>query len=501
MAGKSALVEKAAEPRSASVACMQKKPDGRQRDNIARLVLYGMAVNGRTIDELGTKHRGRRAQLAWRSKPVWHRKADLDLWLGKEMGLPSTMWGPRRRSNELADTTSAVLSKLRKSGRLADWSDRRTNLYRLSDPSRRAGKPPADPRDYWPEPETMERTERNMRKAFTSIISEGRRDNTYKFALGKTLLDYCKKYAADGSARQIKYEHLAKEFLKHYWYQKYKFRMKQDFHTKSQPRIMTVLGKIFVGAQPASFDRANKKLEKEATRMILSDVFGHDREKKGMVVPRFQNVRHGGTTASINVFYDYDDDRRAITLHPEAHAFFSGNHALLTRALLAEWVLYLERVNHGLPRLAAKIEAGDRKPGSLKKYKDMLYEHAKKCFYCGGRLGAVHVDHFIPRSYIFDDSVWNLVLACPRCNLAKSNSLPCDDPYLRDLIARNQRYAGRDWMKKSLRQLADGSKTWEEEIRHHYDICEEYGFGRWGFVGPRRGRAAARPSRSARGGV
>lgn len=210
MAGKSALVGKAAGPmpeqRSASVAYMQRMPDSRQRSNIARLVLYGMAVNGRTVDELGTKHRGRPAQLAWRSKPVWHRKADLDLWLGKEMGLPSTMWGPRRKSNELMDITSVVLSNLRKRGKLADWSDRRTNLYRLSDPSKRAGKPPASLRDYWPEPEPMERTERNMRKAFTSIISEGRRDNTYKFALGKTLLDYCNENAADGSAHEIKYE-------------------------------------------------------------------------------------------------------------------------------------------------------------------------------------------------------------------------------------------------------------------------------------------------------
>ena len=472
----------APEPRP-SVAHMQRMPDGRQRKNMAKLLLHGLAVNGRTVDELGTKRRGSAGQQAWRSKPVWHRKADLDQWLGRETGLPSTLWGPARKSNELTDMTSAMLDRLRKSGKLSGWSDGRADLYRLSDPPRRPGRPPAGARDCWPEPEPVERTEHNMRKTFTAIISEGRRDNTYKFALCKTLLDYCKKNAPDGSARRIKYEHLAGEFLRHYWHQKYKFRMKQDFHTKRQPRVITIFEEVFGEAQSASFGRAGIGRRRDARRRILADVFGHDRQKKGIVVPRFQHVRHGGTTASVNMFYDYDD-LQAITLHPEAHEFLRRNRELLTRALLAEWVLYLERVNHGLPKLAAKIDG--IKKGPLKKYKDFLYRRAKNCFYCGNRLkpGCIHVDHFIPWSYMADDDVWNLVLACPECNLDKSNSLP-GDAYLPGLIARNEECAGLKEMKESLRRLAAGTKTWEEEIRNHYSTCGECGFGRWEFAGSR----------------
>ncbi len=255
--------------------------------------------------------------------------------------------------------------------------------------------------------------------------------------------------------------------------------MKQDFHTKRQPRIITILEEVFGDAQSASFRRAGAERKRDAKRRILAEVFGRDRQKKGMVVSRFQHVRHGGTTASVNMFYDYDDDLQAITLHPEAHEFLCRNRALLTRALLAEWVLYLERVNHGLPKLAAKID-GIKKKGSLKKYKDVLYRHAKNCFYCRNRLmpGRIHVDHFIPWSYMLDDSMWNLVLACPECNSDKSNSLP-GDAYLPGLIARNERCAGVDEMRKSLRRLAGGTKTWEEEIRSHYSVCGECGFGRW----------------------
>ena len=475
----------ASKPRSASVAYIQRMPDSRQRKNIEKLLLYGLTVNGRTIDELGTKPRGRPAQNAWRSKPVWHRKADLDRRLAEEMHLPSTVWGPRRKSNELMGITSEILNRLRKSGTLSDWSDRRTDLYRLSDPSMRVDRPSARVKDCWPEPEPIERTERNMRKTFTAIISEGRRDNTYKFALCKTLLDYCRGHAPDGSARKIKYEYLAGEFLRHYWHQKYKFRMKQDFHTKRQPRIITILEEVFGDAQSASFRLAGAERKRDAKQRILADVFGHDRQKKGMVVPRLQHVRHGSTTASVNMFYDYDDDLQVITLHPEAHAFLRHNHKLLTRALLAEWVLYLERVNHGMPKLAAKID-GIKKQSSLKKYKDILYKYAKNCFYCENELepDCVHVDHFIPWSYMVDDDMWNLVLACAECNLDKSNSLP-KNTYLSGLITRNEECAGLKEMKESLCRLAVGTKTWEEEIRHHYSICGECGFGRWEFAGSR----------------
>jgi hypothetical protein len=42
----------------------------------------------------------------------------------------------------------------------------------------------------------------------------------------------------------------------------------------------------------------------------------------------------------------------------------------------------------------------------------------------------------IPWDYIFEDALWNLVLACESCNCSKSNSLP-SKKYLRKLMERN----------------------------------------------------------------
>lgn len=36
----------------------------------------------------------------------------------------------------------------------------------------------------------------------------------------------------------------------------------------------------------------------------------------------------------------------------------------------------------------------------------------------------IHVNHFIPWSFIKEDKLWNFVLACPSCNIRKSNKIP-----------------------------------------------------------------------------
>lgn len=46
-----------------------------------------------------------------------------------------------------------------------------------------------------------------------------------------------------------------------------------------------------------------------------------------------------------------------------------------------------------------------------------------RCFYCGSRLGAAHVDHFLPWARYPDDRLENLVVADAKCNTSKSHHL------------------------------------------------------------------------------
>ncbi|MGW0468327.1 HNH endonuclease [Streptomyces sp. NPDC003027] len=61
------------------------------------------------------------------------------------------------------------------------------------------------------------------------------------------------------------------------------------------------------------------------------------------------------------------------------------------------------------------------------------------CFFCGGPLTDLHVDHFYPLRPADEEeapgphAVFNLVPACAECNLSKSNSDPWE--FLRDALA------------------------------------------------------------------
>ena len=50
----------------------------------------------------------------------------------------------------------------------------------------------------------------------------------------------------------------------------------------------------------------------------------------------------------------------------------------------------------------------------------------------------MHVDYFIPWSFIKDDKIWNFVLSCPTCNVKKNNRVPGQD-YLIRLEVRNRK--------------------------------------------------------------
>lgn len=43
----------------------------------------------------------------------------------------------------------------------------------------------------------------------------------------------------------------------------------------------------------------------------------------------------------------------------------------------------------------------------------------------------IHVDHFIPWSFVKEDKIWNFVLSCPTCNERKNNRIPTRDYLLR----------------------------------------------------------------------
>ena len=319
-----------------------------------------------------------------------------------------------------------------------------------------------------------------LRRKFISILTKGSKSNTYKFALARFLLDHSHK---PDSSYIVSFQDIAKKFLKYYWHQECKYRIRQNYDPKKIPSVVQVIRDVFKermvgGYIPEYFENMPQEEIKNAEAEIIKRVFGIG--KKSQVVPRFQRLKGQPPDRNLHIrgtgdFYDYDVPSGKLEIKPEALSFFSKNYDVLMKAVLLEWSRFLEKINT-LPRIIEKVETEEVRRKALTEYVEIFHDQ-RNCFYCDRRLDdlQIHVDHFIPWSYIFEDEPWNLVLACERCNLRKSNLL-APEVFQDDLIGRNQDYQNQiPKLKKSLLSL-DAENNWEPVIKHHYNNCKEYGF-------------------------
>jgi hypothetical protein len=221
---------------------------------------------------------------------------------------------------------------------------------------------------------------------------------------------------------------------------------------------------------PEPFESMPKEKLADAEKEIQKKCFSR-------VIPQFQSTP-GGNRASLGKMF-YEHDKHFIHINPTALKFLKENHSLLSKAITLEWARFLEKINPGLPMLISKIESIGRHKGSLEKVKLVLLKHFDTCFYCNKPLSSerqlVHVDHFIPWSYVFEDELWNMVLVCRGCNLKKHGSLP-SERFVYRLVERNKEYLDTiDLLKKSLSRLNPESNC-ERAITKLFQNCLDYGF-------------------------
>ena len=307
----------------------------------------------------------------------------------------------------------------------------------------------------------------SMDNLFISIIDKSTKDNTYKFALAKFLLDFSKETSPREGDFIISYTDIASKFLEYYWYQECKYKLKQDFKIKRMPTIIRIIRK-YCGESyiPESYNKyfENRKDMKESMIREIELSCLQD------VIPRFQSknnftfYKHFHTLDPQGKKYRKPPkDRRYIILSKEGYGFFRENHAKLNKILVYAWAKFLEKTNF-TPKLISKIEdLGHTKRSSLGRYKKILLElTGSKCFYCNKDVNPkdIHIDHFIPWSYLYDDELWNLVISCPNCNLKKSDRL-APESCLVKIEERNQRFKLNEYNK---------------DIREYYDNCKKAGF-------------------------
>lgn len=454
---------------------MDKLLSPHQKAVIPHLIVEILKGQGKTIADLGGDvNKGDPKQIEHAGFPVWHDKSDIDEQVAKALHLPPSLWGPQRESNNLPINTRRALARLGRQGIVAVWNPRRASRFRLVDGSRRPVSKPIT--------RTSASADLDVETLFMAIVSKSSRDGTYKFVLAKTLLDYCKGNAPESRKHSISYDYLAGKFLKHYWHQKYRFRMRQQTRANNKGLIaVQILESVFGDDPPSRFEDLDREKVERARQMMLEEVLASASSYRGNVIHRFQRIGKGDNMKQMSGIYYNNEAEKKITLKPDAHAFLRRNYVWLERALVAEWASYLERANPGLPRLVSKLSRLYASPAPTKhRAKFLLAEKSPHCFYCERGLKPSHasMNHFIPWPYVFDDHVWNVVIACRDCNRGKGDLLAPTE-FVDRLIERNDRCTKTmQIMRTSLSHLSPRG-DWKTTVRGHYAMCGGFGFEKW----------------------
>ena len=327
----------------------------------------------------------------------------------------------------------------------------------------------------------------SFQKIFFHIILSGRKSNSYKFALARSILEYVnsnvpeiQKNIQNNRDTEIPYQVFAEDFFKYYWHQ-CKAKIPQNFNSDSVPRAVAIVKKIFddeENPQPEKFPDVKEEVHKKAVKQILSGVFNKYDSKTSQVVPRFQNVMKGKQSIPNEIFYKNDEKNKRILVNPDAMEFFISNRMLLEKFVIFEWAKFLNSIKTS-PGIISNLEDPEYDRVSLKPFERVLKKFFDKCFYCNESICPppegvkIHVDHFIPRSYVGNDAMWNFVLSCSRCNLSKSDSLADEftDKFFKNISIYKDKI---EELKLSIKNLDE--KNWKKEIQKIYDNCYDYGF-------------------------
>ncbi len=167
----------------------------------------------------------------------------------------------------------------------------------------------------------------------------------------------------------------------------------------------------------------------------------------------------------------------------QARDFVASSHVVLNLIANHWWAGYLEKVNALAPAIINKVEADGARRGSLTKYLLILEAlDEDRCFYCNRVFSAdlrPSVDHVLPWSFLLADPLWDLVLACMECNLAKSDRLP-ERQFMDQLVKRN---ILRNHRHSSIFSASPGI-----ESGHEYRLYEAAISVEWpGYWGPPEG--------------
>lgn len=300
-------------------------------------------------------------------------------------------------------------------------------------------------------------------KYWRGLILFGLNQSTYKFGLGRLLLNY----GIEG--RDV----ITLEDLSHDFLDLYLERCEND-----KPQIGRQGRVTCVEKEIMAIRHQDKNINKAASvigKVALSD----------MVLQRF-NTLLGRTIPE--PFYNFKPGDRNIKLNQGMFEICSSKE--IVNALDGEICSRWDLLEHAFERAKPGPLATDDRLEFLQSWEGrrnltplvplLRGYQSGRCFYCGEELFDIHVDHLIPYSAIGHNDVWNLVLSDGDCNIQKQDSLP-SWKFLEKLIIRNEYYikSAHPLKEEIIRCLGNTQALRKSKVKKQYDVAFDYKGRHW----------------------
>lgn len=328
--------------------------------------------------------------------------------------------------------------------------------------------------------------EPTLAEYWRSVILFGNNVASYKFALAKSLLEI-----APTQKTIITLDELAKPYARHICDH---LKLEDRQTTSSSSKFLTACRQFNAG------EIDENALIKATVRDGFKDVIRTFHYVKGADVPQrfFRDER--------------SSQHKGIIITDELFKLLEGGDlANLSQEVEARWRLVetawglnisssLIQINHDEDTQILYAIDKQRRV-NVTSCRDALNGYQKgKCFHCFGEISLqlgdrelVHVDHFFPHAlkssgiaHPIDgvwnvNGVWNLVLACPNCNLNKSDRLT-SKRLVERLHNRNEFLIGSQHpLKETLKQQTGGKEPQRNKfLATSYEAAKvSLGYGQW----------------------
>jgi hypothetical protein len=143
-----------------------------------------------------------------------------------------------------------------------------------------------------------------------------------------------------------------------------------------------------------------------------------------------------------NLFYRIIDGsglRKKVRVNNNWRKLIFDNYSVITSWIKYNKVQFLQDRNPGVPGIIYKISPESDNVRRLEKARDLWKTTVQitgqpiRDIYTGEKLNVERfdLDHFVPRSYIANDELWNLTPISKNLNSSKNNKLPPWDKYFK----------------------------------------------------------------------